>query len=432
MTTDAGWFAARSALIAADYVFATFVFETDADPRETAAHLCQEQSTAQWKRVDVDEDFREKHGAKVVSLKVLRETDRPMFAPQGAPAGGRFFQVEAVLAHPHVNFGARFPNMLTTLLGEGTFYTPGISAIRLTALSMPDDFLAEFPGPQFGIEGLRELLGIRERPFFLGVVKPNVGLAPEDFARIAEQAWTGGLDLAKDDENLADTAYSSVAERSAMCGRARERAEKATGEKKMYVANITDEVDRIASLHDVAVGLGANAVMLNALPVGLSAARSLRARARVPMLAHFDMIAAMTRVPGFGVEPAVMTTLQRLAGFDIIVYPGLGPRMRTTNEEILSCARACIEPLGPIAPALPVPGGSSRPANLPALAGLLGGVDFGVVPGRAVFNHPAGPAAGARSFRQAWEAVRDGVALDEKARGSVELRQSLEAFGAAE
>lgn len=427
MTPDPEWFAGAS-LDLSRYILATNIFETDHDPREAAAHLAQEQSTTQWARTGVDEDFRPRHGAKVVSVRVLGEIPAPSVpTPQDGP--GPWRRCEAVLAHPVENIGAKLPNLLTVLLGEGTFYSPGIAAIRLTDLRFPDVYLARFPGPQFGVKGLRELLGIHGRPLFFGVVKPNVGLPPAEFAAIAEEAWKGGLDAAKDDEMLADVDWSPLAARARLCGAARKRAEAATGEKKMYVANITDEISRLRPLHDAAVAGGANAVMLNAIPLGLPGVRYVREFCQVPLLSHFDMVAAFSRAPAVGVDSAVITLLQRLAGFDIILFPGIGARMRTTDAEVRANFEACRRPLGPIAPALPVAGGSSRPADVAATMKLCGSVDFAMVPGRGVFNHPDGPAAGARSFRQAWEAVRDGVDVREKAKGARELARSLEAFG---
>jgi ribulose-bisphosphate carboxylase large chain len=44
--------------------------------------------------------------------------------------------------------------------------------------------------------------------------------------------------------------------------------------------------------------------------------------------------------------------------------------------------------------------------------------------------HPDGPAAGVTALRQAWEAVRDGVALDAFAQRAPELRRALDFFGA--
>ncbi|MEK7466067.1 MAG: RuBisCO large subunit C-terminal-like domain-containing protein [Planctomycetota bacterium] len=427
MTAEAAWFAEGS-LDLARYVLATNVFETDREPREAAAHLAQEQSTAQWKRPGVDEDFRPRHGAKVVSVTVLGDLNGPS-TPTPFDGAGPWKRCVAVIAHPVENFGAKLPNLLTVLLGEGTFYSPGISAIRLTDIALPDTFANLFPGPQFGVKGLRDLLGVEERPFFIGVVKPNVGLPPAEFAALAEEAWKGGLDAAKDDEMLADVPWSPLAERAKLCGDARRLAEAESGEKKMYVANITDEISRLKTLHHDAVAGGANAVMLNALPLGLPACRFVREFATVPLLAHFDMVAAMSRAPAVGVDSHVMTLLQRLAGFDVILFPGTGARMRTTDEEVKANIESCRRPLGTIAPALPVPGGSSRPADLPAALRLCGGTDFGMVPGRAVFNHPDGPRAGAKSFRQAWEAVCRGRSLAEHAISAAELAKSLTEFG---
>ncbi|MCC6740811.1 MAG: ribulose 1,5-bisphosphate carboxylase [Planctomycetia bacterium] len=427
MTLDAAWFADAS-LDRDLYVFATYAFETDRDPREAACHLAQEESTAQWARPGAAEDFRSRHGAKIVSLRVLGDIAAPS-TPTPFDGPGPWRRCEIVLALPTVNFGPRLPNLLTVVLGEGTFYSPGIACIRLTGLEFPDPFLAGFPGPRFGAAGLRDLLGIHGRPFFLGVVKPNVGLPPADFARLAEEAWKGGLDAAKDDEMMADTEWSPLAVRARHCGDARRRAEAATREKKLYVANITDEIDRLREHRDAAVDGGANALMLNAVPLGLPAVRYVRGFAGVPLLSHFDMVAALSRAPHFGVDSAVLTLLQRLAGFDMILFPGIGTRMRTTEEEVRANIEACRRPLRGIAPALPVPGGSSRPADLPATAALCGGTDFGMVPGRGVFNHPDGPAAGALSFRQAWEAMESGQGLHEKARSAPELARSLEAFG---
>jgi ribulose-bisphosphate carboxylase large chain len=425
--SDEAWFA-DSTLDRSRCLFATNIIETDAAPCDAAAHLAQEQSTAQWKRPGVDEDFRKRHGAKVVSLRVLRLIERPS-APTLFDGPGPWKQCEVVIAHPLENFGAKIPNLLSVLLGEGAFYSPGIAAVRLTDITFPDAWAEQFPGPRFGVAGLRDLLNVHDRPFFMGVVKPNIGLTPAEFAALAEEGWKGGLDVAKDDEMLPDAPWSPLAERARLCGAARKRAEAATGERKMYVANATDEIGALRRHHDDAVAGGANALLLNTIPLGISAARYVREFSQVPILGHFAMSAALSRSPSIGVDSSVLTLLQRLAGCDVILFAGTGARMRTSYEEMRSNIEACRRPLGRIAASLPVPGGSSRPADVGATLAGCGGVDFGLVAGRAVFNHPDGPFGGAKSFRQAWEAVQDDVPLEEKARTSPELARSLAAFG---
>ncbi|MEA3644016.1 MAG: RuBisCO large subunit C-terminal-like domain-containing protein, partial [Lamprobacter sp.] len=409
-----GFYSDASSLDAEAHLTLDYRIECAGDPRIAVAHLCSEQSTAQWSRVDVEEDYRPRFAAKVLDLEVETELSGTSY-PLHPPVDGPVSVCRVRIAHPHANFGPRLPNLLSAILGEGPFFAPDVPLIKLLDIQFPDRFLAAFEGPQFGLHGLRERWQIHNRPFFFGVIKPNIGLDPEPFAELGYQGWLGGLDIAKDDEMLADPDWSPIARRSALLGAARQRAEQETGEHKVYLANITDEVDRLLPLHDLVVANGANAVMVNALPTGLSAVRMLRKQAQVPLVAHFPLIAASSRLPYFGVHTRVWTKLQRLAGFDVVIMPGFGPRMMMAEDEVLECIAACVEPMGAIKPCLPVPGGSDSAVTLPGVHAHVGNADFGFVPGRGVFSHPMGPRGGAASLRQAWEAIAAGVPLAEHA-----------------
>jgi ribulose-bisphosphate carboxylase large chain len=425
----AGFYAHRQALDAEAYIELDFTFECTGDPRVAAAHLCSEQSTAQWHRMGVAEDFRPQFAAKVLELDASPQAAGFSYALPDPPPGD-VHRCRVTIAHPHGNFGPRFPNLLSAVCGEGAFFTPRIPIIRLDDIRFPASFLAAFEGPQFGVAGLRAQLNAYDRPIFFGVIKPNIGLAPEPFAELGYQGWLGGLDIAKDDEMLADPAWCPLRERAAALGAARLRAERETGLPKMYLANITDEVDQLVTLHDSAVALGANAVMVNAMPVGLSGVRLLRRHARVPLVAHFPFIAAFSRLPRYGIHSRVMTRLQRLAGCDAIIMPGFGGRMMTPESEVLENVRACLEPMGHCLPSLPVPGGSDWAGTLSTIARKVGSTDFGFVPGRGVFGHPDGPAAGAASIRQAWEASVRGESIEALAATHAELRAAILTFGA--
>ncbi|MBU4484799.1 ribulose 1,5-bisphosphate carboxylase, partial [bacterium] len=392
-----GFFADLNNLDKEKYLILDYFFESTIDPEEAAAHLCQEQSTAQWKRVGVDEDLRTEYGAKVIELIVEKEKDSPTYELL-AEKNLKSYLCRVKIAHPHGNFGPRIPNMLTAICGEGAFFSPGISVIKLFNIEFPNSFLDKFEGPKFGVQGLRDLLGVYDRPIFFGVIKPNVGLAPEPFAELGFQSWLGGLDIAKDDEMLADAEYSPLSKRSELLGNARCEAEKMTGHKKIYLANITDEVDRLLELHDIAVANGANALMINGMTTGLSAVRMLRKHTKVPLVGHFDFIAPFARMPYFGIHSKVFTKLQRIAGFDAIIMPGFGSRMKTPEYEVLLNVQECLKPLGNIKTSLPVPGGSDWAGTLPNVYDKLQTIDFGFVPGRGVFGHPSGPTGGARSL----------------------------------
>jgi ribulose-bisphosphate carboxylase large chain len=411
------------------YVVLTYRFECVTDPEEAAAHLCQEQSTAQWKRPGTDEDFRVSHGAKILDLRVHCRVPTPRFSvlSQRNPESS---SCTVVIAHPHTNFGPRIPNLLTAACGEGAFFSPGIAAIKLMDVAFPPAYLAQFPGPRFGIEGLRAALGIHGRPFFFGVVKPNLGLSPGQFAALGAEAWQGGLDVAKDDEMLSDSPWSPLAERVRLMTAARRAAERATGEKKMYLVNITDEVDRVLELLALANRGGeGTAVMLNSMSIGLSAIRMVRARARLPIVGHFAGTAPSAGVDSYGIHSRVITMLQRIAGCDVVIFPGFGERMKSADDEVMENIRECTRPLGGIKPALPVPAGSNWAGSLVDLHDRIGSADFGIVPGRAVFDHPQGPHGGARGLRQAWDAIAAGQTLREYAESHEELRVALAAQG---
>lgn len=384
MLTDfdiAAFFAEWRQLPQDDYLRFVYDFVPTIDPRKAAAGLCAEQSTAMWRRTHVHEDLREVYGAKVIEL-----------APQGEASW------RMVIAHPHRNFGARLPNLLVAAAGEGTFYAPGIASIKLIDIQFPDAYLAHFAGPQFGIAGVRELLDAYDRPLFVGVVKPNLGLSPADFAELAYEGWCGGLDICKDDEMQADVEWSPLVERVRSVSEARRRAESETNTRKAFIANITDEVDRLPQLCRDVTAAGASMVMINPMWTGISAVRMLRAMSEVPLMGHFAGLAAVSRPPHFGVSSAVFTTLMRIAGADLIGIAGFGERMQTTTQEVLANIAACLNPLGSIAPALPIPGGSTTAASMGEMAQRIGHTDFAFIAGRGIFAHLEGPRAGAQIF----------------------------------
>ncbi|NTU44655.1 MAG: ribulose 1,5-bisphosphate carboxylase [Chlorobiaceae bacterium] len=420
-----GFFTSREQLDMADYLTLDYYLECVGDIETALAHFCSEQSTAQWKRVDYDEDFRPRYAAKVINLTVegeLQELSYPVKHSETGP----IHACRVTIAHPHRNFGPKLPNLLSAVCGEGVFFTPGVPVVKLLDIGFPDSYLQAFDGPKFGVEGIRDLLQAYDRPIFFGVVKPNIGLSPDDFAEIAFQSWLGGLDIAKDDEMLADVDWSTLMERSRVLGDARRRAEKQTGEPKIYLANITDEVDRLIEQHDIAVSNGANALLINALPVGLSAVRMLARHTKVPLIGHFPFIAAFSRMEKYGIHSKVMTKLQRLAGLDSIIMPGFGSRMMTPEEEVQENIAECLQDFGHIRRSLPVPGGSDSALTLETVYRKVGSVDFGFVPGRGVFGHPMGPKAGAASIRQAWSAIKEGISLERYAAGHPELQAMID------
>ena len=104
--------------------------------------------------------------------------------------------------------------------------------------------------------------------------------------------------------------------------------------------------------------------------------------------------------------------------------------MKTPDDDVLQSVQECLKPWGDIKTALPVPAGSQWAASTAALYERLNTIDFGIVPGRAVFAHPMGPKGGAASLRQGWDAVASGQSLEAYARNHKELQLAIESHRA--
>ncbi|PIT85241.1 ribulose 1,5-bisphosphate carboxylase, partial [Candidatus Micrarchaeota archaeon CG10_big_fil_rev_8_21_14_0_10_59_7] len=164
-------------------------------------------------------------------------------------------------------------------------------------------------------------------------------------------------------------------------------------ERKIYIANITADANKIAALHDAVTENGGNCAMINAFPAGITSA-SLVPKT-IPLMAHFTVSASCTRI-----APHVLTLLERIAGFDIIGNPGLGKRMNSNETEVMGNADACRLRLDSLRPSLPAFGGSDSASTLSRYSFL--GNDAMIVMGGGVYGHPKGARAGAESIRDAW------------------------------
>jgi ribulose-bisphosphate carboxylase large chain len=414
-----------------DYVIATYLLETDGDIESAAEALATEQSTGTWTDVPGEEEARSRHGARVLAVTPKGERDRPSLptrlAPE-APGTQRYVWGIVEVAFPHINFGPRLPNLLSAVAGN-LFEMGAFTAAKLIDLEFPDEFLSHFPGPKFGIEGTRKVLGVYDRPLVGAIVKPCVGLGPRELAEIVYRAARGGLDFIKDDELLADPSYNRLHDRVDAVMDALGRAERETGEKTMYAFNVTDRVDRILELHDIVVRGGGNCVMLNYVTAGIDALRMLAEHTEVPIHAHRDFFPAFARSPWLGLGTTVFTTLSRIAGADQLHIGALAGKLYETDEEVLESVAACRARLGGLRQSMPVSSGGQHAGKVPITRRKMAHPDYLHLSGGGVFGHPDGPEAGARSIRQALAATAEGRKLEDAARDQAELRRAIDYFG---
>ncbi|WP_256972155.1 RuBisCO large subunit C-terminal-like domain-containing protein, partial [Paraburkholderia caledonica] len=119
-----------------------------------------------------------------------------------------FYRGEVEIAFPVDNVGANLPTLLATIAGN-LFELGEVTGLRLLDFDLPTHYARQFPGPRFGIPGTRELAGVHGRPLIGTIVKPSIGLTPEQTAAMIDDLCASGIDFIKDDELLADPTYAS-------------------------------------------------------------------------------------------------------------------------------------------------------------------------------------------------------------------------------
>ena len=231
-----------------------------------------------------------------------------------------------------------------------------VESCRLVEVEWPE----ALPGPSFPAQP-----GVSVG----AIVKPALGLTPEEAAAVAAKLAAGGAALVKDDE----------LQRSSP---ARVRAiNDAIPEHVLYAANVT------AADAETIVEAGARALMLNAFLAGLGSIAGLREYG-LPIFVHRVGSAFLRRGGPVSVSARVVAELTRLLGADYVQVGSFSRRTFDTDDEVR-------EQIAAARPATAVIGGGVGAKNAREQlerAGTRDGVML--LLGSAAYAHPDGARAG--------------------------------------
>jgi len=398
--------------------------------KEAAGRVASESSVGTWTTLSVLPDRIWELMGKAYELKEL---------------GGGSYLVK--IAYPVDLFEeGNLPGFISSVSGN-IFGMKAVKGLRLEDVYLPEAFVKHFNGPPKGIDGVRNLYKVYDRPLVGTVPKPKVGYTPEELEEVVFEYLVGGMDFAKDDENLTSQSFCRFEKRAKAVMKAIDRAEKETGERKVWLANITADVKemirRLKLVHDY----GNPFIMVDVVIAGWSAISYIRDVAEeydMGIHAHRAFHASFTRNPLHGMSMFALAKLLRLLGVDQLHVgtPGVG-KLEAKTKDVINNARILREqhfipsPDDPlhveqewyhIKPALPVSSGGLHPGTLPEVIKAMG-KDIVIQVGGGVLGHPDGPRAGAAAVRQAIEAYLKGVSLADYAEHHRELRRALEKWG---
>ena len=415
---------------------ATYLIETPVDPAKVAEVMAGEQSCGTFTRVQGETDeLRARARARIESIETLETVDAPSLpnaylARQAGGMPGKFQRARIRIAFPVANVGANLPTLAATV--GGNLYDLGeVTGLRLESMELPANYRAQFDLPQVGIDGTRALTGVDKGPLVGTIIKPNVGLSPEQTAHLVAQLCAAGVDFIKDDEVCANPAHAPLAHRVAAVMAVVRAHRERTGRNVMVAFNITDETDAMRRHADLIEREGGTCVMASLNWCGYSAIQTLRRSTPLALHGHRNGFGALSRHPLLGIGFQAYQTLWRLAGVDHMHVHGLQGKFSQEDSEVVDSARDCLASLTPGIDDAVMPAFSSGQwaGTVPATWAAVRSDDLLFMSGGGILAHPDGPAAGVQSIRQAWHAVRDNQTLQDYARNAPELQRALEFFG---
>jgi 2,3-diketo-5-methylthiopentyl-1-phosphate enolase len=456
------------------YCVATYrLFDEKADFAKKAQGIAVGLTVGSWTDLPAARKAEmEKHLGQVVRITVCEPTESAadesaglagtIAASNGSP-DSRYADIE--IAYPDINFSRDIPALLVTVFGKLSMD----GRIKLIDLKFSDSFMQAFSGPKFGIDGVRNLLGVYDRPLLMCIFKSVIGYDLNGLREQFLQQALGGVDLIKDDEILFENPLTPIERRVETCMEAARAAERETGQKLLYAANLTGPTTRLVDTALKAIDAGANALLFNVLAYGFDMLHELASHpgVRVPIMAHPALAGAIYPSPHHGIAASlILGKLLRLAGADFALFPSPYGSVVMPREENMAIKHVLLTqdmqqdylstyqaptggtstapaastqastpptiPYPPLAPSFPVPSAGIHPGLTPWILRDFG-QDTVVNAGGGVHGHPSGAAAGGRAFRQAIDACQFGTTLREyAAEGHSELQQAIDAWGAKE
>ncbi|OGI20755.1 MAG: hypothetical protein A3B68_09470 [Candidatus Melainabacteria bacterium RIFCSPHIGHO2_02_FULL_34_12] len=294
------------------------------------------------------------------------------------------------IAFPIDNFGSDLGALLTAVYGKISL----APKIKLEDIEFNSAYLQLFKGPRYGIKGIRDILGKKDKPLLMSIFKPCLGLTSGELATMFSMQAEAGIDMVKDDEILYDADFNNTLKRLEACLKAKER----TNSKTLYAINLTGEADEIL---DRAIQLeknGANCILFNYVSYGLPLLSALRRKVTIPIMAHPAFSGAICLSSNSGLtEQLLLGKLPRIAGADFVLFPSPYGSLAWDKSVTKDIQASLTKHMGDMKSIWPVPSAGVTVKMVKEIT-LDFGEDIVINAGTAVWEHKDGGLAGAKEF----------------------------------
>jgi len=314
-----------------------------------------------------------------------------------------------------------------------------ISAMRIYDIKLPKKIVESFPGPKFGVKGIRKLLNKPKGCLVITVPKPKIGRTDKEQAELAKILFNSGkgtYDGIKDDENLTNLSFNKFEKRAKLVLDEAKIAEKKTKHKKFYLCNIThSNIEEMINRAKIIKDNQGIFIMMDVVTTGFAAVDTLRRKnLGLAIHAHRAMHGFMTRdnspgihgkgkLYGFSISMIVLAKLFRLLGVDSL--HGGSPLAKMEDYKEASYIRHVLQDkelkphkkipsLGQkwwrINPVWMTASGGLHPGDFESILNKLG-QDTIIQCGGGLLGHPEGIEAGVIAIETAREIYEKGIPL---------------------
>jgi ribulose-bisphosphate carboxylase large chain len=378
------------------------------DPKEAAAAVAGESSTATWTVVWTD---------RLTACEMYRAKAYRVDPVPNNP--GQYF---AYVAYDLSLFEeGSITNVTASIIGNVFSFKP-LKAARLEDMQFPVAYVKTFRGPPTGIIVERERLDKFGRPLLGATTKPKLGLSGRNYGRVVYEGLKGGLDFMKDDENINSQPFMHWRDRFLYVMDGVTKASAATGEVKGSYLNVTAAtMEEMYERAEFAKQLGSVVIMVD-LVIGWTAIQSMANWARRnDMILHMHRAGhgTYTRQKSHGVSFRVIAKWCRLAGVDHLHAGTAVGKLEGDPPTVQGYYDVCRESVTPenlprgnyfeqdwagLRKVMPVASGGIHAGQMHQLIGLFG-EDVVLQFGGGTIGHPMGIEAGATANRVALEAT---------------------------
>lgn len=409
-------------------ITATYLIETPLSPDKAAEVLAGEQSSGTFVAVPGETaELKERFAARVESVEFLKTVNQPSI-PSDKTSSNQYHQANVKVSWSIENFGYNLPVLISTLQGN-LYELRQFTGLKLMDIDFPDNYIKNFRGPQFGIGGCRQLTSVEGRPLIGTIIKPSIGLTPEQTAQMVQTLGEAGIDFIKDDELLSSSGNSPFEERVNAVMKVINKLADSTGKKIMYAFNISGEVDEMMRRYEAIVNAGGTCAMISLNSVGVSGVKKICDFGELAIHGHRNGWGMLTRHPLLGIEFTAYQKLWRLAGVDQIHVNGIQNKFWESDDSVVKSIEACLKPMAGGYSVLPVVSSGQWGGQAFETWRRTKTIDLLYMAGGGIMAHPMGAAAGVAALQQAWKAAVDGLQLEDAVEAYPEFAKSVEKFG---